>query len=214
MANENIPESPIPESPLARTSSRTEAGPGKGAPPSPSRSGTQSAASADSSGSDTSIVSKLADSAQQTAQQAAEGLTKTASSLASDTRDRMKALLSEKVASGAEFVGQVAGSTRRTADDLERNSPQISGLLRDASARMDEFSRTLHAKSVDELVETASRYARRQPAMLFGAAAVAGFALFRLLKAGSEEGSMRRVANTGGLAERRIHDSPSVLPEG
>jgi hypothetical protein len=125
----------------------------------------------------------------------------------------MKALLSEKVASGAEFVGQVAGSTRRTADELEQNSPQISGLLRDASARMDEFSRTLHAKSVDELVETASRYARRQPAILFGAAAVAGFALFRLLKAGSE-GSMRRGANTDGLSERRIHDSPSVLPEG
>jgi ElaB/YqjD/DUF883 family membrane-anchored ribosome-binding protein len=209
MANENIPETS-----LARTSSRTEAAPGKGASPSPSRSGTQSAASPDRSGGNNSIVSKLADSAQQTAQQAAEGLTKTASSLASDTRDRMKALLSEKVASGAEFVGQVAGSTRRTADDLERNSPQISGLLRDASAQMDEFSRTLHAKSVDELVEMASRYARRQPAILFGAAAVAGFALFRLLKTGSEEGSMRRGADTGGLAERRIQDSPSVLPEG
>ena len=206
MANENIPESP-----LARTSSSTEAG---RASPSSSRSGTQSAASADRSGGDNSTVSKLADTAQQTTQQAAEGLRKTASSLASDTRDRMKGLLSEKVASGAEFVGQVAGSTRRTADDLERNSPQISVLLRDASARMDEFSRTLHAKSVDELVETAWRYARRQPAMLFGAAAVAGFALFRLLKAGSEEGSMRRGANTDGLAERRIHDSPSVLPEG
>jgi ElaB/YqjD/DUF883 family membrane-anchored ribosome-binding protein len=209
MANENIPESP-----LARTSSRTEAAPGKGASPSPSRSGTQSAASPDRSAGANSIVSKLADSAQQTAQQAAEGLTKTASSLASDTRDRMKGLVSEKVASGAELVGQVANSARRAADDLERNSPQISGLLRDASARMDEFSRTLHTKSVDELVETASRYSRRQPAILFGAAAVAGFALFRLLKAGSEEGSMRRGADTGGLAERRIHDSPSVLPEG
>jgi hypothetical protein len=121
----------------------------------------------------------------------------------------MKGLLGEKLASGAEFVGQVGSSTRRAADDLGPNSPLISGLLRDASVWIDEFSRTLHAKSVDELVETASRYARRQPAMLFGAAAVAGFSLFRLLKAGSEEGS-----NTNGLSERRIHDSPSVLPEG
>jgi hypothetical protein len=126
----------------------------------------------------------------------------------------MKGLLSEKVTSGAELVGQVAGSARRAADDLERKSPQISGLLRDASILMEEFSRTLHAKSVDELVETASIYARRQPAMLFGAAAVAGFALFRLLKAGSEEGSLRRGSNTDGLSERRIHDGPSVLPEG
>jgi ElaB/YqjD/DUF883 family membrane-anchored ribosome-binding protein len=209
MANENIPESP-----LARTSSRMVAGPVKGASTSPPRSGTQSAASADRSGGDNSTVSKLADTAQQTTQQAADGLRKTASSLASDTRDRMKGLLGEKVASGAEFVDQVGSSTRRAADDLERNSPLISGLLRDASVRIEEFSQTLHAKSVDELVETASRYARRQPAMLFGAAAVAGFALFRLLKAGSEEGSLRRGFTTHGLSERRIHDSPSVLPEG
>ena len=159
-------------------------------------------------------MSKLADTAQQTAQQAAEGLRQTATSLASDTRDRMKGLLSEKVASGAELVGQVASSARRAADDLERNSPQISGVLRDASVRMEEFSRSLHGKSVDELVETASSYARRQPAMLFGAAAVAGFALFRLFKAGSEEGSPRGGFNADGPSEDRIHDSPSVLPEG
>jgi ElaB/YqjD/DUF883 family membrane-anchored ribosome-binding protein len=206
MANENIPESP-----LASTNSRTEA---KGASPPPSRSGTQSAASTDRSGGGNTTVSKLADTAQQTAQQAAEGLEQTASSLASDTRDRVKGLLSEKVASGAELVGQVAGSARRAADDLERKSPQISGVLRDASARMEEFSRTLHAKSVDELVETATSYARREPAMLFGAAAVTGFALFRLFKAGSEEGSVRGGFNTDGLSEHRMHDSPSVLPEG
>jgi ElaB/YqjD/DUF883 family membrane-anchored ribosome-binding protein len=126
----------------------------------------------------------------------------------------MKGLLDDKVASGAKFVGQVASSTRHAADDLEPKSPQIAGLLRDASARIDEFSRTLHAKSVDELVNMASRYARRQPAMLFGAAAVAGFALFRLLKASSEEVSVRGGSNPDGLSERRIHDSPSVLPEG
>ena len=194
MANENIPESP-----LARANPRAEAGPGMGA----SRSGTTDRSDGGNR------TAKLADTAQQTAQQAAEGLRQTASSLASDTRERMKGLLGEKLASGAELVGQVASSTRRTADELERNSPQFSGVLRDASTRMEEFSRTLHAKSVDELVETATSYARRQPAMLFGAAAVAGFALFRLFKA-ADEGSLRGGVNT----ERRIHDSPSVLPEG
>ena len=207
MANENIPESP-----LARTESRPEADSGKGT--SPSRSGAPSAALDDRSGGGNSAVSKLADTAQQATHEAAEGLRKTASSLASDTRDRVKGVLGEKVASGAELVGQVARSARRAADDLERNSPQISGLLRDASGRMDEFSRTLLAKSVDELVEAASGYARRQPAMLFGAAAVAGFALFRLLKVGSQQGSMRRGSKTDGLSGRRLHDSPSVLPEG
>jgi ElaB/YqjD/DUF883 family membrane-anchored ribosome-binding protein len=201
MANENTPESPF-----ARANPRMEAGPGKEASPSPSWSGTQS----DRSGGGNSTASKLAGTAQQSVQQAAEGLRQTASSLASDTRDRMKELVNQKVNSGAELVGQVASSARRTADDLEQHSPQISGVLRDASARMEEFSRTLHAKSADELVETVTSYARRQPALVFGAAAVAGFALFRLFKAGSEEVSLRGGVN----AERRIDNSPSVLPEG
>jgi ElaB/YqjD/DUF883 family membrane-anchored ribosome-binding protein len=199
MANENIPESP-----LARANPPAEAGPGMGASPSASRPGTTDRSDGGNR------TSTLADTAQQTAQQAAEGLRQTASSLASDTRERMKGLLGERLAAGAELVGQVASSARRTADDLERNSPQFSGVLRDASARMEEFSRTLHAQSVDELVETARSYARRQPAMLFGAAAVAGFALFRLFKAASDKGSLRGGVNT----ERHIHDSPSVLPEG
>jgi ElaB/YqjD/DUF883 family membrane-anchored ribosome-binding protein len=172
----------------------------------------QSAASAERGGN--SPASKLADAAQQTAQEAAEGLRQTASSLASDTRARMNGLLSEKLSSGAEVVGQVAGSARRAADDLERTSPQISGLLRDASAHMEEFSRTLRAKSVDEIVETATSYARRQPAVLFGAAAVAGFALFRLFKAGSEEGSLRHGLNADRFPGDHMQDGRSVLPEG
>jgi len=88
MANENIPESP-----LARANPRAEAGPGMGA----SRSGTTDRSDGGNR------TAKLADTAQQTAQQAAEGLRQTASSLASDTRERMKGLLGEKLASGAEL---------------------------------------------------------------------------------------------------------------
>jgi len=211
MANEKTSESPF-----ARTSSRAASSPDKGPPASPSRSEMQSTPSADPSlgGSGNSRMSRLADTAQQSAQQAADGLRQTASSLASDTGDRMKGLLSEKVAAGAELVGQVASSARRAADDLERNSPQLSGFLRDASARMDEFSRTVRGKSADELIETASSYARRQPAVLFGAAAVAGFALFRLFKVGAEERPLRRGFNGNDLPEGHIHDGPSVLPEG
>jgi ElaB/YqjD/DUF883 family membrane-anchored ribosome-binding protein len=128
-------------------------------------------------------VSDLTDSAQEATRQAVEGVRQTASSLASDASGRMKGLLGEKVTSGAQLLGHVATSTRRAADDLERNAPQISGLLRDASARIEHLSRDVQGRSIDELLETATGYARRQPAVLFGVAALAGFALFRVFKA-------------------------------
>lgn len=152
-------------------------------------------------------ASKVTDTAQRVAQRAKEGVSDTASSLAADARTRVKSLIGEKVASGAELIGHVAESTRRAADNLDPNAPQLSGILRDAGARLEEFSQTVRHKSVDELVETATQYARRQPALLFGAAAVAGFALVRLFKAGSANGSAREAY------EPVSHvDAPSIMP--
>jgi hypothetical protein len=80
---------------------------------------------------------------------------------------------------------------------------------------MEEFSRTVREKPIDELIETASNYTRRQPAVLFGAAAVAGIALFRLFKSSSTAeqtpitGGLRHAEHDGG-----VHDAPSILPQG
>jgi hypothetical protein len=46
-------------------------------------------------------------------QQVADGLRQTTSSLASDTRSRIKELLGGKVASRAELIGDVASSAKR-----------------------------------------------------------------------------------------------------
>jgi hypothetical protein len=47
---------------------------------------------------------------------------------------------------------------------------------------MNGYAEDLRDQSVDQLVRTASAFTRRQPAMVFGLAALAGFLALRTLK--------------------------------
>src|SRR6266540_1576453 len=136
-------------------------------------------------------VSKLADVAQQAGGQAKQ----TASSLASDANQKAKGFLNQQVASGAELAGHVANSARCAADNLDQNAPQLAELVRGAAKRVEEFSRDLRGQTVEDLVRTASDFTRRQPAVVFGLASLAGFLLFRVLKSNppssSEHGYLR-----------------------
>jgi ElaB/YqjD/DUF883 family membrane-anchored ribosome-binding protein len=116
------------------------------------------------------------------AQQAVGEAKKSASSLALAATERAKGAVQDQISSGADLIAHVAASTRVAARDLDPNAPQIASFVREAADRMDEFSRGIREKSVDELIETSSDFARRQPAVLFGAAAAVGFLLFRMIK--------------------------------
>jgi ElaB/YqjD/DUF883 family membrane-anchored ribosome-binding protein len=153
-------------------------------PPSDTGLSTASSASQDLRSKAANVMSNLSDAAQGAVGEAK----RTASSLAAEAAERAKGAAQKQIASGAELIGHVAASTRAAADDLNPNAPQIAGFVREAGDRMDEFSRSLRNRSVDELIETSSAFARRQPAVLFGAAAACGFLLFRLFKASSTSG--------------------------
>jgi hypothetical protein len=95
--------------------------------------------------------------------------------------------LNQQVASGADLVGHVADSVRSAADNLDHSAPQIANLVRGAAERVEEFSDDMRGKSVDELMRTASDFTRRQPALVFGLASLAGFVLLRVLKSSSPD---------------------------
>jgi ElaB/YqjD/DUF883 family membrane-anchored ribosome-binding protein len=116
------------------------------------------------------------------AQQAMGEAKKSASSLASAATERAKSAAQERISEGADLLGQVAASIRTAARDLDPNAPQIAGFVHEAADRMEEFSHDMRTKTVDEMIETASDFARRQPALLFAAAAACGFLLFRIVK--------------------------------
>jgi len=92
---------------------------------------------------------------------------------------RAKGFLNQQVASGADLAGHVADSVRSAADNLDHSAPQLANFVRNAAERVEEFSEDMRGKSVEELVRTASDFTRRQPALVFGLASLAGFVLLR-----------------------------------
>jgi hypothetical protein len=170
-------------------------------------SGQSNNASGSSSGKSTEMrakageaVAKLADVAQQAGTQAKE----TASSLAADANQKAKSFLNARVAGGADLAGQVADSVKCAADSLGDKAPQLAELVRGAADKVEEFSQGIRGKSVDELLRNASDFTRRQPALVFGLASIAGFFLFRVLKA-DPAGSHDERGQHGGHGAGQFH---------
>lgn len=124
------------------------------------------------------VVSKASDAAQDVAAQARQ----TAADAAATMKTQVMGLLDRQVETGADMVGHFAQSAKRAADDLDQNAPQLAGLVRMAADRIDHYADGLRDQSVDDLVRAASDFTRRQPALVFGVAALAGFLLYRTVK--------------------------------
>ena len=54
--------------------------------------------------------------------------------------------------------------------------------MRGFADRVEDYSNGVKDQTVEELVRTASDFTRRQPGLVFGLAALAGFAIFRTIK--------------------------------
>jgi hypothetical protein len=152
-------------------------------------------------------ISKVTDAAQQAGSQAKDA----AASLASDASQKAKGFLNMQVSSGSDLAGHVARSVRSAADSLDPNAPQLASLARGAAERVEQFSRDIRGQTVEDLVRTASEFTRRQPALVFGLASLAGFLAFRVLKSSSPPGGefrmlKRNSAEGGPLGDHRSPD--------
>ena len=94
----------------------------------------------------------------------------------------MKGLLDTQLGSGADVIGQLGSSAKRAAEDLEQNAPQLAGLVRGVADRIEGYADDLRDQTVDDVLRSASNFTRRQPALVFGLAALAGFFALRTLK--------------------------------
>jgi len=94
----------------------------------------------------------------------------------------------------AKKVGGVARAVHTAAEDIGQQMPQASGFVHDAAERLEDAASALRERSVDDLMEGLSTFARRQPVMFFGSAVFAGFALSRFLKSSAEHRSGKQKA--------------------
>jgi ABC-type transporter Mla subunit MlaD len=139
-----------------------------------------------SGGSTTEWTSKTAKEATSTASAFAEEATGKVKQAASETAETLtgevKELLNRQVGGGADMLCHMARSARRAADDLEHDSPQVAGLARSLASQVDRYADGLRDQSIDEIWRTAADFTRRQPALVFGLAALAGFFALRTVK--------------------------------
>jgi hypothetical protein len=116
------------------------------------------------------------------ARDAGEKAKRAAGDTASTVTDNVKELLDRQLATGATMVGQFASSIRLAADDLDREAPMLGGLVRGFANSVDGYADGLQDKTVEQLARSASDFTRRQPALVFGLAALAGFLALRTFK--------------------------------
>ena len=121
---------------------------------------------------------KAGDAARQASSKA-----KTAASEAAETvSEHAKDLLDRQIGNNIRAAGQFAGAVKMAAQDVEGQSPLLAGLVRSWASKVEDFAEEREDETVEQLARSASDFTRRQPALVFGLAALAGFALFRALK--------------------------------
>jgi ElaB/YqjD/DUF883 family membrane-anchored ribosome-binding protein len=110
----------------------------------------------------------------------------------SDLASTARGLLEKPIATGVDFVEGLARSARGFADDIDGEAPKLATMVRRAANRAEDLSHDIRDKSIEEIVETAQDFARRQPALFIGVAATAGFLLARFVKTGMSGASSSR----------------------
>ena len=134
--------------------------------------------------------------------QAGSGAVMASSNLTSQMRDA----LDQQVVKGAKMMSNVADSTRRAADELQTNAPQLAGLVRGMADRLQDYSRSFENQSAADMYRAASDFTRQQPAVVFGLAALVGFFALRTFRSSSSEPRTPRSGRTN-LTGEEFHGS-------
>lgn len=96
--------------------------------------------------------------------------------------EQVKEMLDRQIGSSANLAGHFASSVKRAADDISQESPLIGNFVRSFAEKVEDYAEDLQDHTVEHVARAASDFTRRQPALAFGLAALAGFLAFRTMK--------------------------------
>lgn len=112
---------------------------------------------------------------------------------------RARGFVGEGLKSSSTTLGNIANIIEETVEQIgERLGPQYGDYAKTASQTIQRYASTLENKDPDELVDDARDLIRKSPAVAITGAAILGFGLVRLLKAGMPEESSNGTRNRQG----------------
>ena len=145
----------------------------------------ESGGSADVSGSAGGSFEQISNAARDAGTKAKEAASEAATVLG----DHLKDILDKQIGRNIGAAGAFAGSMKNAASDLDAHSPVAASIVRDLAARLEQFAEDFEGETVEQLARSASDFTRRQPAVVFGIAALAGFLAFRAFTIGPADTS-------------------------
>lgn len=111
--------------------------------------------------------------------------------IAEPLKDKAEQLAEDQKAAGSGHMKTLATAVHGAARELEGGMPKIAGSVHSVAEQIERTADDLRNRNVEELFEGFDRYARQQPALVFGGALMAGFILSRFLKSSASPAPMQ-----------------------
>jgi hypothetical protein len=107
-----------------------------------------------------------------------------ATAQAMEVADEARSFVSRQKDMAADELDDVAEAMAKTAEEID--NPTIAGYARELAGGIRKVSEGVRTRSLEEMVTSATDFGRRQPIAFLGAAALAGFAASRFMRASAE----------------------------
>lgn len=130
----------------------------------------------------------MADSTQHTTDEARDQATGVARAVGEAVGKKVEEVAEKSKQAGADAVAGLGRTASTLADSVDEQSPGIADYVRGAGEKIDRLATDLRDKKVGDLMTSAVEFGRSQPLAMIAGAALVGFALSRLIKAGVTAG--------------------------
>ena len=109
--------------------------------------------------------------------------------LSGQAADKARELVGQGLERGGEALANVSKMVGDTAASLDdRLGEEYGEYARRAANALEDAANRISAKDADELIEDTREFVRKSPGVALAGAAIIGFALVRLVKAGLDQG--------------------------
>lgn len=106
--------------------------------------------------------------------------------MAQPLKEKAEQVAEDQKQAGTGHMSALATAVHGAGRELETGMPKIAKAVHGVARQIEQTADDLRNRSMDDLFEGFDRYARQQPALVFGGALMAGFVLTRFLKSSAK----------------------------